>query len=50
MAGNSIDAADGHPDMDYAAHFASYKLFTTLFKWGTIGVILIVLLIAHFTL
>ena len=40
----------GHSDMDYAAHFATYHLFTTLLKWGAIGVVLILVLLAFITL
>ncbi len=40
----------GHPDMDYEAHLATYHLFTSLLKWGTISVILAVLLLAFLTL
>ena len=50
MAANQIDVASGHPDMDYPAHLASYHLFTTLFKWGTVLVVAIVLLLAFLTL
>jgi hypothetical protein len=50
MAGNNVTAAEGNPAMDYDAHFASYHLFTSLFKWGTIFVILVVLLLAYLTL
>lgn len=52
MAANQITAqgAPGHPDMDYAAHLASYKLFTSLLKWGSIFVILALVLLAVVTL
>ncbi len=36
--------------MDYPAHLESYHLFTSLIKWGTVSVILIVLLLAFLTL
>ena len=50
---NQITAGDqalGHPDMDYEAHLATYHLFTSLLKWGTVFVILAVLLLAFLTL
>jgi hypothetical protein len=53
MAADQIAAhndSGGHPDMDYAAHFATYRLFTTLLKWGSIGVVLILVLLAFLTL
>ena len=53
MAANQTAAhndSGGHPDMDYAAHFATYHLFTTLLKWGAIGVVLILILLAFLTL
>jgi hypothetical protein len=52
MAANQITAqgAPGHSDMDYPAHLASYRLFTSLLKWGTIIVVLAVLLLALLTL
>jgi hypothetical protein len=40
----------GHPDMDYPAHLATYKLFTSLLKWGAIGVVAAVVLLAFLTL
>jgi len=36
--------AGGHPDMDYAEHERTYKLFIKLIKYGTVS--LIILLIA----
>jgi hypothetical protein len=53
MAGNQMTAggdALGHPDMDYAAHLATYKFFTNLLKWGTATVIIAVILLAFLTL
>jgi hypothetical protein len=47
MSGND---ALGASDMDYPAHFETYRLFTSLVKWGTATVILILLLLAFFTL
>ena len=38
--------AGGHPDMDYAEHEKTYKMFVELTKWGTIGVVAIVIFMA----
>ena len=43
---NHQTAASGHPDMDYAEHQNTYQLFLALTKWGTIGVIAIVVFMA----
>lgn len=43
-------AATGHPDMDYAEHEHTYRLFTNLMKWGAIHVIVILILMAYFLL
>ena len=40
----------GHPDMDYPAHFATYKLFTSLIKWGATGVVVALVALAFLTL
>ena len=37
-----IDPKEGHPDMDYAEHMATYDMFCSLTKWGTILVLAIV--------
>lgn len=39
-------AAGDHPDMDYAEHDRTYHLFLNLIKFGGIGVILVVVLLA----
>jgi hypothetical protein len=44
------EGADGHPAMDYRAHVATYHFFTQLIKWGTIGVVFALLLLAFLTL
>jgi hypothetical protein len=36
----------GHPDMDYAEHEATYQLFLKLVKYGLVGVILVVVFLA----
>ena len=43
---NHQTTASGHPDMDYAEHENTYKLFLALTKWGTISVIAIVIFMA----
>jgi Bacterial aa3 type cytochrome c oxidase subunit IV len=43
-------AAGGHPDMDYAEHEKTYKMFTGFVKYGTAGVISFVVLLALLTL
>jgi hypothetical protein len=53
MAANQVTTADGalgQSEMDYPAHLATYRLFTSLIKWGTVFVILAVLLLAFLTL
>jgi hypothetical protein len=40
----------GHPAMDYAEHERTYRAFTTFTKWGTIGVVAILILMAIFLL
>ncbi len=42
--------AEGNPAMDYEAHYATYKTFTTMVKWGTATVVLILILLAYLTL
>ena len=42
--------AGGHPDMDYAEHEKTSHLFLGLAKWGSIGVLLILVLLAMTTL
>ncbi len=34
--------------MDYAEHDRTYRLFTALFKWGTVIVAAILILLAYF--
>jgi hypothetical protein len=52
MAANQMTGGDaiGQPDMDYPAHLATYQLFTSLVKWGTILAILALVLLAFLTL
>ena len=46
MADNSHVTA-GHPDMDYAEHEATYRLFLSLTKYVATGVVLIVIFLAY---
>jgi len=43
-----IDPKQGHPDMDYAEHAATYKLFCRLTLWTVIIVSVIVASMAYF--
>ena len=43
-------AADGHSDMDFAEHEKTYHMFLGFVKYGALGVILIVILLAVLTL
>jgi hypothetical protein len=50
MAEQNAVPVDGHPDMDYAEHEKTYKLFLGLVKYCTIGAILILTILALLTL
>lgn len=39
---------DGTAPMDYAEHEKTYDLFVSLTKWGSISVIVILVLMAYF--
>ncbi len=43
-------AAEGHTDLDFAEHEKTYRTFLRFVKYGTLGVILIVILLAVLTL
>ncbi|QXX75989.1 aa3-type cytochrome c oxidase subunit IV [Methylovirgula sp. HY1] len=43
-------AATGHSDLDFAEHEKTYHMFLGFVKYGTISVILIVILLAILTL
>ena len=43
-----IDPKEGHPEMDYAEHMATYNLFCKLTLWGTIITAVIVAAMAYF--
>ena len=40
----------GHPAMDYAEHERTYEMFTGLAKWGTISMVVLMILMAVFLL
>jgi Bacterial aa3 type cytochrome c oxidase subunit IV len=42
--------AAGHPDMDYAEHEKTYRLFTTLLKWSAIAIVIAIIILAYLTL
>lgn len=43
-------ADHGDTPMDYAEHDKTYEIFLGLVKWGTIGVAIILILMAFFLL
>lgn len=46
----SEPTVDGTAPMDYAEHERTYRLFTGLTKWGTISVLVVLVLMAIFLL
>ena len=48
--GAAANNSAGHPDMDYAEHEKTYKLFVTLTKWGVISNVVLLILMAIFLL
>ncbi|MDB5652047.1 MAG: Bacterial aa3 type cytochrome c oxidase subunit [Hyphomicrobiales bacterium] len=38
--------AAGHPAMDYAEHERTYEMFTKMTKWGTIGMVALMAIMA----
>lgn len=50
MAEQHAVSADGHPDMDYAEHESTYRLFVGLLKYSIVGIVIILILLAIFTL
>jgi Bacterial aa3 type cytochrome c oxidase subunit IV len=52
MAATEIGASGalGYSDMDYPAHYRTYRLFTSLIKWGAAIVVCVILLLAFLTL
>ena len=43
-----VTMSDGHPDMDYAEHEATYALFLKLIKYGMAACIVVVVFLAYF--
>jgi hypothetical protein len=41
---------DAHPDMDMAEHERTYRHFLVASKWGTIAILVILVLMARFLL
>ena len=41
-----MQAADGHPAMDYAEHERTYRLFITMTKWSTVALVLLMIFMA----
>jgi hypothetical protein len=50
MAEHHAVSSDGHPDMDYAEHERTYRLFLGLLKYGSVGVVACLVLLALLTL
>jgi Bacterial aa3 type cytochrome c oxidase subunit IV len=50
MAEQHAVSEGGHPDMDYAEHEGTYRLFVTLLKYSTIGIIVLLIILAVLTL
>jgi hypothetical protein len=50
MAEQHALSAGGHPDMDYAEHEKTYRLFLGLVKYCSIGTIIILIVLAYLTL
>jgi hypothetical protein len=46
----SVDMSQGNENMDYAQHQRTYDLFTRLVKYGSVSVIVILILMAIFLL
>ncbi len=43
-----IDTSKGHPDMDYRAHFDTYRGFINMAFWGSIILAIILILMRIF--
>ena len=39
-------ASAGHPAMDYAEHEKTYRLFISLTKWGTVSMVILLIVMA----
>ncbi len=46
----SEPTVDGTAPMDYAEHERTYRFFTSLTKWGSISIIVLLILMAIFLL
>lgn len=46
----TVDMSEGNENMDYAQHQRTYELFTSLVKYGTLGVVILLILMAIFLL
>lgn len=47
---NQHGAAMQPSDMDYPEHERTYRFFTGLMKWGTIHIVVLLILMAYFLL
>lgn len=45
-----IDTSAGHPAMDYAEHKNTYHLFINMAKYGTVALVILMILMAVFLL
>jgi hypothetical protein len=45
-----VHLGDVHPDMDIAEHERTYRHFLLVAKWGTISILVILILMARFLL
>ena len=45
-----VDTSRGHKAMDYKEHEQTYELFTKLTLWGTVAVVVLLILMAIFLL
>jgi hypothetical protein len=43
-----INPKEGHPDMDYAEHVATYRLFCKLTLWSVISIAVILAFMGYF--
>ena len=46
----TVDTSEGNENMDYAQHQRTYDFFIGLVKYGTIAVVIILILMAFFLL
>jgi hypothetical protein len=50
MAEHHAVSAEGHPDMDYAEHESTYRLFIGMLKYSVVGIVAILIVLALLTL